>query len=525
MRPRSPPRSRPWNRPSRARSAVSSSGSRPRAGYAARAIRGRRGGARRLAEVAVRGVTDDSRRVRPGRRSSSAVPGEHVDGHDYALAALRGGRRRAASWSTRARRRPAAARRGAQPGRPRARRRLVVRRPDRDELGVVGITGHGRQDARPRSSPSPPSRRRGCRPASSAPSRRRSARPASRHPEHVTTPAAPGAPGSAARDGRGGRSRSRSSRRRRTGSRSTGSAASPTTSPIFTNLSHEHLELHGTFEAYRAAKLRCSSGSRAAPRNPRKTLGGRAGRGRHRQPRRPIGGAVRGGHARGGRPRAHVRHGRRTPTSAPTRVEEDARRLRVAYAAPRGRRARSSCGSPAGSTSTTRSRSSRSARPSTLDPNAVRAGLESVPGVPGRMERIDAGQPFGVVVDYAHIAGVAREGARPARADRRGPGRRADRRLRLGGRARHREAAADGPDRRASAAAWSSSTDEDPRGEDRDAIIDAIAARRRSGGQAPGRATCSLIADRRAAIEAAFERARPGDIVLLAGKGHERSIL
>ena len=37
-----------------------------------------------------------------------------------------------------------------------------------------------------------------------------------------------------------------------------------------------------------------------------------------------------------------------------------------------------------------------------LDPAAVRAGLEGVRGVPGRMERIDAGQPFGVIVDYAH---------------------------------------------------------------------------------------------------------------------------
>jgi UDP-N-acetylmuramoyl-L-alanyl-D-glutamate--2,6-diaminopimelate ligase len=34
-----------------------------------------------------------------------------------------------------------------------------------------------------------------------------------------------------------------------------------------------------------------------------------------------------------------------------------------------------------------------------------------------------------------------------------------------------------------------------------------------------------LVADRPAAIEAAFERARPGDIVLLAGKGHEPSII
>ncbi len=37
-----------------------------------------------------------------------------------------------------------------------------------------------------------------------------------------------------------------------------------------------------------------------------------------------------------------------------------------------------------------------------LDPSAVRDGLERVTAVPGRMERIDAGQPFGVIVDYAH---------------------------------------------------------------------------------------------------------------------------
>ena len=67
-------------------------------------------------------------------------------------------------------------------------------------------------------------------------------------------------------------------------------------------------------------------------------------------------------------------------------------------------------------------------------------------------------------------------------------------------------------------------TDEDPRGEDPGAIFDEIVcgaelAGRRRGLDALG------IPDRRAAIEAAFERARRGDIVLLAGKGHEQTIL
>jgi UDP-N-acetylmuramoyl-L-alanyl-D-glutamate--2,6-diaminopimelate ligase len=67
-------------------------------------------------------------------------------------------------------------------------------------------------------------------------------------------------------------------------------------------------------------------------------------------------------------------------------------------------------------------------------------------------------------------------------------------------------------------------TDEDPRGEDREAILDAIARGAEAAGRRRGH-DLLLIADRRAAIAAAFELARPADIVLLAGKGHERSIL
>jgi UDP-N-acetylmuramoyl-L-alanyl-D-glutamate--2,6-diaminopimelate ligase len=67
-------------------------------------------------------------------------------------------------------------------------------------------------------------------------------------------------------------------------------------------------------------------------------------------------------------------------------------------------------------------------------------------------------------------------------------------------------------------------TDEDPRGEDREAILDAIARGAEAAGRRRGH-DLLLIADRRAAIAAAFDLARPTDIVLLAGKGHERSIL
>ena len=43
---------------------------------------------------------------------------------------------------------------------------------------------------------------------------------------------------------------------------------------IFTNLSHEHLDLHGSFEAYRAAKLRLFASLAAGDANPAKTVGG-----------------------------------------------------------------------------------------------------------------------------------------------------------------------------------------------------------------------------------------------------------
>jgi UDP-N-acetylmuramoyl-L-alanyl-D-glutamate--2,6-diaminopimelate ligase len=67
-------------------------------------------------------------------------------------------------------------------------------------------------------------------------------------------------------------------------------------------------------------------------------------------------------------------------------------------------------------------------------------------------------------------------------------------------------------------------TDEDPRGEDGRAIIDQIVAGAETAGARRGREVLA-VPDRRAAIAIALSAARPGDIVLLAGKGHEQTIL
>ena len=158
-----------------------------------------------------------------------------------------------------------------------------------------------------------------------------------------------------------------------------------------------------------------------------------------------------------------------------------------------------------------------------LDPAAVRDGLGSAAAVPGRMERIDLGQPFGVIVDFAHSPASLRtvlDLLAPVAASRGGG------LIVVFGSAGERDT---GTRPLMGRIAGDRSrlvilTDEDPRGEDRDAILDAIARGAESAGRRRD-VDLLVIADRRAAIEAAFERARPGDIVLLAGKGHERAII
>jgi UDP-N-acetylmuramoyl-L-alanyl-D-glutamate--2,6-diaminopimelate ligase len=158
-----------------------------------------------------------------------------------------------------------------------------------------------------------------------------------------------------------------------------------------------------------------------------------------------------------------------------------------------------------------------------LDAAAVRRGLSSVDRVPGRMERVELGQPFGVVVDYAHSPAslaMVLDLLAPLAASRGGSlivvfgsaGERDTAKRPLMGRI--------AGDRCRLVVV----TDEDPRGEDREAILEAIARGAEAGGRRRGH-DLLLIADRRMAIEAAIERARPADFVLLAGKGHERSII
>jgi UDP-N-acetylmuramoyl-L-alanyl-D-glutamate--2,6-diaminopimelate ligase len=157
-----------------------------------------------------------------------------------------------------------------------------------------------------------------------------------------------------------------------------------------------------------------------------------------------------------------------------------------------------------------------------VDLDAALAALGRVSGVRGRMERVDQGQPFTVLVDYAHTPGSFEKLMAIVRpltdgrliavfgsAGERDPGKR--------------------PIQGATAARFCDLvvlTDEDPRFEDSGQIIAEIAAgvaEENLGRSVP--CACLQIPDRGAAIRAAFAEARAGDIVMLLGKGHEACII
>ncbi|MFN2451730.1 MAG: UDP-N-acetylmuramoyl-L-alanyl-D-glutamate--2,6-diaminopimelate ligase [Candidatus Dormibacteria bacterium] len=147
------------------------------------------------------------------------------------------------------------------------------------------------------------------------------------------------------------------------------------------------------------------------------------------------------------------------------------------------------------------------------------AGLEALARVGGRMERVDLGQPFAVVIDYAHTAEALATVLRELREVT--PGRLWVVFGSAGERDREKRPAMGAVG--AELADHLVLTDEDPRGEDRTVILEEIAAGARAAGVSGDRLV--LIPDRAAAIAHAAANAQPGDTVLLAGKGHESCII
>lgn len=155
-----------------------------------------------------------------------------------------------------------------------------------------------------------------------------------------------------------------------------------------------------------------------------------------------------------------------------------------------------------------------------LPTEGIVAGLEGLTGVPGRLERIDLGQPFLVVVDYAHTPDSLAKMLRLLRPLTRG------RLIAVFGSAGERDVAKRPIQGRISQelADISILTSEDPRFEDAAAIVAEIAAGAAAAGGREGQ-DYFQEPDRLAAVHLATRMARPGDTILLAGKGHEGSII
>jgi len=147
-------------------------------------------------------------------------------------------------------------------------------------------------------------------------------------------------------------------------------------------------------------------------------------------------------------------------------------------------------------------------------------GLAALDRVSGRMERVDLGQPFSVVIDYAHTAESLRTVLHELRAAT--PGRL----WAVFGSAGRRDLAKRPEMGRVAAELCERVvvTDEDPREEDRMAILEQIAAGAREAGGRDGE-SLFVVPDRNTAIRFAVDGAEPGDTVLLAGKGHESNML
>ncbi|MET7762027.1 UDP-N-acetylmuramoyl-L-alanyl-D-glutamate--2,6-diaminopimelate ligase [Streptomyces sp. NPDC005336] len=152
-----------------------------------------------------------------------------------------------------------------------------------------------------------------------------------------------------------------------------------------------------------------------------------------------------------------------------------------------------------------------------IDPQTAADGVAAVPGVPGRLERVDVGQPYLAVVDYAHKTDAVESVLRALRKVTDG---KLHAVLGCGG---DRDRLKRGP-MGAAVARYADTavlTSDNPRSEDPLAILAAMLA---GAAEVPTHERGDVLVeeDRANAIAAAVARAEPGDTVIVAGKGHEQ---
>lgn len=149
-----------------------------------------------------------------------------------------------------------------------------------------------------------------------------------------------------------------------------------------------------------------------------------------------------------------------------------------------------------------------------LTVDQIERGISALQGVDGRVQRIEAGQPFSVVVDYAHTSDALENVMKALKSGSKGQ-------LAVvfgatGDRDRSKRPGMGATVSRIADKIYL--TDDETYTEDPDTIRQAVYA---GIVEAGGADKTEVIADRREAIRAAFKAAKPGDTVLLAGMGHE----
>ena len=256
---------------------------------------------------------------------------------------------------------------------------------------------------------------------------------------------------------------------------------------VFTNLTQDHLDFHADMEDYFAAKRRLFDAEPAAAViNVDDAYGARLGR------EHPD--ALRIGLDS---PEAQLRAEVLELTPAGSRLRVDGLELRTAL--PGRFNVLNALGAVA------------AARLLGVDDAAIAAALPHAARVPGRLEAVDEGQPFALFVDYAHKPDALDAVLRTARAMAEG------RVLVVVGAGGDRDRAKRPLMGRVAAerADHAILTSDNPRSEDPEAILAQIAA------GASGHDHVEIVVDRREAIGRAVAAARPGDVVVIAGKGHE----
>jgi len=277
---------------------------------------------------------------------------------------------------------------------------------------------------------------------------------------------------------------------------------------VVTNIQHEHLDYHGTWEAYRDAKAELFRKLRASAYKP----------GQDKVAVINADDAPSAAYLRAIPADRHLLYGL-APTPADFQAEAISYRPAGAHFTVRGRAVCSPLVGPYNVANVLAAMAAAAAVGVPLE--VIVEGVAALPPIPGRLERIDEGQDFLAMVDFAHTPNALRQVLSTARTLI-APGRGV---ICVVGSAGLRDRAKRHMMARTAAelADFTVLTAEDPRTESLDAILAEMAEGCRAGGGVEG-ATFIRVPDRGLALYEAVRRAGPGDIVLACGKGHEQSM-